>query len=158
MNTTTKFFLTGVATLGILGIGTAGAMAMTSSLGVKDQAGTVQTITPVKTGSSTSALTSSPTPVPSGATTVAPAAPVYLDDEGLRSRTSDDSSTHTGTGHEVGDDNGEDPAGHDATDDSSGDTSGVSDKSGYDGSKSGSSNTGSGRGSSGSNDSGSDHN
>jgi hypothetical protein len=156
MNNTTKFFLTGVATLGILGIGTAGAMAMTSSLGVKDQAGTVQTITPVKTGSSTSAPTSSPTPVPSGATTVAPAAPVYLDDEGLRSGTSDDSSTHTGTGHEVGDDNGVDPAGHDATDDSSGDTSGVSDKSGYDGSKSGSSTTGSG--SSGSNDSGSDHN
>jgi hypothetical protein len=140
MNKTTKLLLTGVTTIGILGIGTAGAMAMTSSLGVKDQAGTVQSITPVTTGSASSTPSASPTPVPTGATTVAPAAPVYLDDKGgERSGASDDSATH-----EVGDDNGVDPSGHDATDDKSGDSNkSGSDSSTSDSSKSGGSTSGS---------------
>ncbi len=144
MNKTTKFILTGVTTIGILGIGTAGAMAMTSSLGVKDQAGTVQTITPVETGSAANTPSASPTPVPSGATTVAPAAPVYLDDKGgERSGGSGDSATHSGT-HDVGDDNGVDPSGHDATDDKGGDSiKSGSDSSTSDSSKSGGSTSGS---------------
>ena len=109
MRTRTKFIITGVTTLAILGIGTAGAVAMTSSLGVSEQTGQVQKIDPVSTGSDDSTPSASPSPStstdPSGTSTVAPAAPVYIDDHG---GDRPDGVSDDGVNHDLGDDHGGD--------------------------------------------------
>ncbi|MBK4346561.1 hypothetical protein [Lacisediminihabitans changchengi] len=107
MRTRAKFIITGVATLAILSIGTAGAVAATSSLGVTDQTGRVQQIDSVTTGSDDSTAAPTPSPStstdPSGTSTVAPASPVYIDDDGgdRPDGVSDDGPTH-----DVNDDHG----------------------------------------------------
>ena len=114
MRTRTRFIITGAATLAILGLGTAGAVAMTNSLGITEQAGQVQKIDSVTTGrdgSGSDDSTSSPTPTPtpststdpSGTSTVEPAAPVYIDDHG---GDRPDGVSDDGPNHDLGDDHG----------------------------------------------------
>ena len=126
MKNTTKFILTGVATLAVLGLGTAGAVGMSNALSFGDQTGHVQPIAPVVAGtasptstpsaSGTPEATGTPEPEPSGATTVAPAAPKYIDDHG------NDAADDNGTGASGADDNS--TTGHDLNDDNGGQKSG----------------------------------
>lgn len=112
MRTRTRFIITGAATLAILGLGTAGAVAMTNSLGVTEQTGQVQKIDSVTTGrdgSGSDDSTATPTPSPStstdpsGTSTVQPAAPVYIDDHG---GDRPDGVSDDGPNHDLNDDNG----------------------------------------------------
>jgi len=123
MRTRTRFIITGAATVAILGIGTAGAVAMTNSLGVAEQTGQVQKIDSVTTGrdgggSDDSTATPTPSPStstdPSGTSTVEPAAPVYIDDHG---GDRPDGVSDDGPNHDLGDDHGGD-SGSGGSDDS----------------------------------------
>ena len=106
MDTRKKFLLTGIVTAGVLILGSAGAAAVAHTLTVEDQAGQIQKIAPVTTGTTTPTPSGSHTPGPTdvptdptGTTTVAPAAPQYLDDHG-------GDGNDDGVGHDVGDDHG----------------------------------------------------
>jgi hypothetical protein len=84
MNRKTRIILTGAATVAILAGGTAGVAAMASSLSPTDQSGTAQSITPVVSGTASTAA-ATPAPTPSSSTpwnsngyTVDPANPFYI--------------------------------------------------------------------------------
>lgn len=99
MNISRKIVLTGVVALGIFALGSAGAAAVAHTLTIEDRAGAVQKIAPVTTG--TTAPSPSATPLddrsdgPAGTTTVAPAEPINVDDQGeVRHTGTEDGATH----------------------------------------------------------------
>jgi len=99
MNISRKIVLTGVVTLGVFALGSAGAAAVAHTLSVEDRAGVVQQIVPVTTGTTSPSPSASPlddkSVEPTGTTTVAPAAPTYVDDDGEASHSAiHDSATH----------------------------------------------------------------
>ena len=99
MNISRKIVLTGVVTLGVFALGSAGAAAVAHTLTVEDRAGVVQQIVPVTTGTTSPSPSASPlddkSVEPTGTTTVAPAAPTYVDDDGEASHSAiHDSATH----------------------------------------------------------------
>ncbi len=104
MNISRKIALTGVVTLGVFVLGSAGASAVAHNLTVVDRPGVAQTIAPVTTG--TAVPTPGATPfddksaAPTGTTTVAPADPKYVDD----SNEVGGSPSGDGVNHDLGDD------------------------------------------------------
>ena len=99
MNISRKIVLTGVVTLGVFALGSAGAAAVAHTLTVEDRAGVVQQIVPVTTGTTSPSPSASPlddkSVEPTGTTTVAPAAPTYVDDDGEASHSAiHDSATN----------------------------------------------------------------
>jgi hypothetical protein len=119
MNISRKIMLTGVVTLGVFALGSAGA-AVAHTLTIEDHTGVVQNITPVTTGTTSPSPNASPfddkSDDPTGTTTVVPAPPVNVDEHGEAGQ----SDTADGAAHDLGDDNvstadgsGHDGAGHD---------------------------------------------
>jgi hypothetical protein len=105
MNISRKIVLTGVVTLGVFALGSAGAAAVAHTLTVEDRAGVVQQIVPVTTGTTSPSPSASPlddkSVEPTGTTTVAPAAPTYVDDDGEASHSdTHDSATHDSATHD----------------------------------------------------------
>jgi len=105
MNISRKIVLTGVVTLGVFALGSAGAAAVAHTLTVEDRAGVVQQIVPVTTGTTSPSPSASPlddkSVEPTGTTTVAPAAPTYVDDDGEASHSAiHDSATHDSATHD----------------------------------------------------------
>ena len=105
MNISRKIVLTGVVTLGVFALGSAGAAAVAHTLTVEDRAGVVQQIVPVTTGTTSPSPSASPlddkSVEPTGTTTVAPAAPTYVDDDGEASHSAiHDSATHDSPTHD----------------------------------------------------------
>ena len=105
MNISRKIVLTGVVTLGVFALGSAGAAAVAHTLTVEDRAGVVQQIVPVTTGTTSPSPSASPlddkSVEPTGTTTVAPAAPTYVDDDGEASHSAThDSATHDSATHD----------------------------------------------------------
>lgn len=143
MNISRKIALAGAVTLGVFGLGSAGAAAVAHTLTIEDRAGAVQKLAPVTTGTMTPSPSATPlddkSNGPTGTTTVSPADPINVDDHGgLRN-----SGTHDGAPHDLGDDNLSD-GGHDGTGDPSGDDHDGSGDSGTGTSGSGGSTSGSG--------------
>ncbi|MEC5167936.1 hypothetical protein [Glaciihabitans sp. GrIS 2.15] len=117
--------LTGVVTLAVFALGSAGAAAVAHTLIIEDRTGATQKIAPVTTGMTNP----SPSPSvlddksldPTGTTTVRPADPVYVDDHG----DAHPSGTDDGVAHDLGEGTG---ASHDSssgTGESEGSTSGT---------------------------------
>jgi|GEM_PF-1677809 len=105
MNISRKIVLTGVVTLGVFALGSAGAAAVAHTLTVEDRAGVVQQIVPVTTGTTSPSPSASPlddkSVEPTGTTTVAPAAPTYVDDDGEASHSdTHDSAIHDSATHD----------------------------------------------------------
>ena len=118
MNISRKIMLTGVVSLGVFALGSAGA-AVAHTLTIEDHTGVVQNITPVTTGTTSPSPNASPfddkSDDPTGTTTVAPAPPVIVDEHGEAGQ----SDTADGAAHDLGDENvgtadgsGHDGAGH----------------------------------------------
>jgi uncharacterized membrane protein YgcG len=118
-NISRKIVLTGVVTLGVFALGSAGAAAVAQTLTIGDRTGAVQRITSVTTGTTTPSPSAAPfddrPDAPEATTTVEPADPVYVNAQGDVKGT----GTDDGIAHAVGDDTG----GPDDTG-KSGDTSG----------------------------------
>ena len=127
MNITRKIVLTGVVTLAVFALGSAGAAAVAHTLTIEDRTGAVQKTSPVTTGTtdpSSDALPFDDKSVDAtGTTTVPPVDPMYVDEYGdVRHNGAEDGVTHG-----VGDDGARhDRAAHDGTAQDSGDT-GISD-------------------------------
>ena len=122
MNITRKIVLTGVVTLAVFALGSAGAAAVAHTLTIEDRTGAVQKTSPVTTGTTDPSLNALPFDDKSvdatGTTTVPPVDPMYVDEYGdVRHNGAEDGGTH-GVG--------EDGATHDGTAQDSGDT-GISD-------------------------------
>jgi hypothetical protein len=108
MNISRKIVLTGVVTLGVFALGSAGAAAVAQSLTIENRAGVAQGIAPVTTGTMSPSPTESPandkSNGPTGTTTVAPAPPVNVDDSGSGRSGNDDGAEHgLGDGDTQGD-------------------------------------------------------
>ena len=125
MNISRTIVLTGVVTLAVFALGSAGAAAVAHTLTIEDRTGATQKIAPVTTGMTNP----SPSPSvlddksldPTGTTTVRPADPVYVDDHG----DAHPSGTDDGVAHDLGEGTG---ASHDSssgTGESEGSTSGT---------------------------------
>ena len=127
MNITRKIVLTGVVTLAVFALGSAGAAAVAHTLTIEDRTGAVQKTSPVTTGTTDPSLNALPFDDKSvdatGTTTVPPVDPMYVDEYGdVRHNGAEDGVTHG-----VGDDGARhDRAAHDGTAQDSGDT-GISD-------------------------------
>ncbi len=127
MNITRKIVLTGVVTLAVFALGSAGAAAVAHTLTIEDLTGAVQKTSPVTTGTtdpSSNALPFDDKSVDAtGTTTVPPVDPMYVDEYGdVRHTGAEDGVTHG-----VGDDGARhDRATRDGTAQDSGDT-GISD-------------------------------
>ena len=119
MNISRKIVLTGVVTLGVFALGSAGAAAVAHTLTIEDRAGAAQQIAPVTTGTTTSSSSATPledkSDVSAGTTTVAPAIPINVDDGATH-----DGATHDGATPNLSDENPSD-GGHDGTGAVSGD-------------------------------------
>ena len=103
MNITRKIVLTGVVTLAVFALGSAGAAAVAHTLTIEDRTGAVQKSSPVTTG--TTDLPSSELPFddksvnPTGTTTVSPVDPMYVDEHGdVRHNGAEDGVAHGATG------------------------------------------------------------
>lgn len=143
--------LTGVVTLAVFALGSAGAAAVAHTLIIEDRTGATQKIAPVTTGitnpSPGTSVRDDKSLDPTGTTTVRPADPVYVDDLG----DAHPSGTDEGVAHDLGEGTG---ASHDSssgTGESEGSTSGT----GRSGDTGSSGETGSPSGSGSSGDSGS---
>ena len=112
MNITLKIVLTGVVTLAVFALGSAGAAAVAHTLTIEDRTGAVQKSSPVTTG--TTDLPSSELPFddksvnPTGTTTVSPVDPMYVDEHGdVRHNGAEDGAAHgaidDGLTHDSGD-------------------------------------------------------
>ena len=127
MNITRKIVLTGVVTLAVFALGSAGAGAVAHTLTVEDRTGAVQKTSPVTTGAtdpSSNALPFDDKSVDAtGTTTVPPVEPMYVDEYGdVHHNGAEDGVTHG-----VGDDGAtRDGAAQDSTTQNGGDT-GISD-------------------------------
>ena len=102
MNITRKIVLTGVVTLAVFALGSAGAAAVAHTLTIEDRTGAVQKSSPVTTG--TTDPSSSELPVddksvnPTGTTTVSPVDPMYVDEHGdVRHNGAEDDVAHGAT-------------------------------------------------------------
>lgn len=145
MNISRKIVLTGIVTLGVFALGSAGAAAVAHTLTIEDRTGAVQKIASITTGTTTPSPSASPfddkSNDPTGTTTVAPAPPINVDDDG--------DVRHSGTDDGAAQDLGDDGAGHHTggSGDSGSGTSGSGPTSGSGGSDDGGSSSGSDSGS-----------
>ena len=127
MNITRKIVLTGVVTLAVFALGSAGAAAVAHTLTIEDRTGAVQKTSPVTTGTtdpSSNALPFDDKSVDAtGTTTVPPVDPMYVDEYGdVRHNGAEDGVTHG-----VGEDGAtRDGTAQDSTTQNGGDT-GISD-------------------------------
>ena len=117
MNITRKIVLTGVVTLAVFALGSAGAAAVAHTLTIEDRTGAVQKSSPVTTGITDPSSTELPfddkSVDPTGTTTVSPVDPMYVDEhgdvrhngaeDGVAHGVGDDSPTHDSPTHESGD-------------------------------------------------------
>ena len=114
MNITRKIVLTGVVTLAVFALGSAGAAAVAHTLTIEDRTGAVQKTSPVTTGTndpSSNALPFDDKSVDAtGTTTVPPVDPMYVDEygdvrhngaeDGVTHGVGEDGATHDGTAHD----------------------------------------------------------
>lgn len=112
MNITRKIVLTGVVTLAVFALGSAGAAAVAHTLTIEDRTGAVQKSSPVTTG--TTDLPSSELPFddksvnPTGTTTVSPVDPMYVDEHGdVRHNGAEDGVAHGAIDDGLTHDNGD---------------------------------------------------
>ena len=99
MNITRKIVLTGVVTLAVFALGSAGAAAVAHTLTIEDRTGAVQKTSPVTTGTTDPSLNALPFDDKSvdatGTTTVPPVDPMYVDEYGdVRHNGAEDGVTH----------------------------------------------------------------
>ena len=132
MNITRKIVLTGVVTLAVFALGSAGAAAVAHTLTIEDRTGAVQKTSPVTTGTtdpSSNALPFDDKSVDAtGTTTVPPVDPMYVDEYGdVRHNGAEDGVTH-GAGEDgaTRDGTAHDGTAQDSTTQNGGDT-GISD-------------------------------
>ena len=112
MNITRKIVLTGVVTLAVFALGSAGVAAVAHTLTIEDRTGAVQKSSPVTTGITDPSSTELPfddkSVDPTGTTTVSPVDPMYVDEHGdVRHNGAEDGVAHNATDDDATHDSGD---------------------------------------------------